>query len=57
MAKDETKGDKQYREQDTSGGNIVGKAPTSNTLHQPPNFLGQGGKSDNQSTNRPKGTT
>jgi hypothetical protein len=35
----------------------VGKAPSNNTLHQPPNFLGQSGQPDNQSTNRPKGTT
>jgi hypothetical protein len=47
----------QGREQDTSGGNVVGKAPSNNTLHQPPNFLGKGGQPDNQSTSRPKGST
>lgn len=48
---------KQSRTQDTSGGNIVGKAPDKNTLHQPPNFLGKDGTSNNQSTSRPKGST
>lgn len=57
MAIDTGKSGQQHREQDTSGGNVVGKAPDKNTLHQPPNFLGQSGKSDNQSTNRPKGST
>lgn len=47
---------KQRRTQDSSGGNVVGKAP-SGTLHQPPAFLGKSGQPDNQSTNRPKGTT
>lgn len=43
---------------DTSGGNSTGgttmKAPR---LHQPPNFMGQSGQPDNQSTSRPKGST
>lgn len=51
------KSGQQEREQDTSGGNVVGKAPSKNTLHQPPNFLGKSGQPDNQSTNRSKGTT
>jgi hypothetical protein len=47
---------KQARTQDTSGGNIVGKAP-SGKLHQPPAIFGKSGQPDNQSTNRPKGST
>lgn len=46
----------QSRTQDSSGGNVVGKAP-SGKLHQPPAFLGKGGTPDNQSTNRGKGRT
>lgn len=42
--------------QDRSGGNVVGKAPDGK-LHQPSRFLGTGGQSDNQSTNRGKGRT
>lgn len=42
---------------DASGGNVVDRAPANNTLHQPPNFLGQGGTPNNQSTSRGKGTT
>lgn len=41
---------------DASGGNIVGKGPTDQKLYQPPDFLGQGGQPNNQSTSRPKGT-
>lgn len=51
------KASNQSRTQDTSGGNIVGKPPTKHTLHQPPNFMGKAGQSDNQSTKRPKGST
>ena len=47
----------QAQQHDTSGGNIVGKGPTQHRLHQPPNFLGKSGQSDNQSTNRGKGRT
>ncbi len=47
----------QNSSQDTSGGNIVGKAPTNHTLYTPPNFMEKSGQSDNQSTNRPKGST
>lgn len=47
---------RQARTQDTSGGNVVGKAP-SGKLHQPPAFLGKGGTPDNQSTSRGKGRT
>lgn len=47
---------KQSKTQDSSGGNVVGKAP-SGKLHQPPAFLGKGGTPDNQSTKRPKGST
>lgn len=46
----------QARTQDTSGGNVVGKAPSAR-LHQPPAFMGKSGQPDNQSTNRPKGST
>jgi hypothetical protein len=46
----------QNSSQDTSGGNVVGKAP-SYRLHQPPAFMGKSGQPDNQSTNRPKGST
>lgn len=41
----------------SGGGNVVGKAPNNNTLHQPPNFMGRSGQPDNQSTNRGKGRT
>ena len=47
----------QSQKQDTSGGNVVGKAPDKNVLYQPPNFLDKSGQSDNQSTSRPKGST
>jgi hypothetical protein len=46
----------QARTQDTSGGNVVGKA-ISGKLYQPPAFLGKAGQSDNQSTSRGKGRT
>lgn len=48
--------DKQSRTQDTSGGNLVGKAPSA-PLAKVPDFMGKAGQSDNQSTNRPKGST
>jgi hypothetical protein len=48
---------KQARTQDTSGGNVVNKAPDKNTLHQPPAFMGKSGTPDNQSTSRGKGRT
>ena len=51
------KSGQQYREQDTSGGNIVGKGPTDHKLFQPPDFMGKSGQPDNQDTNRPKGVT
>ena len=46
----------QSRKQDSSGGNVVGKAPDGR-LHQPPSsMLGTDGKSgQSQSTNRGKG--
>ena len=47
----------QARTQDTSGGNVVGKAPDKNKLYQPPAFMGKSGQGDNQSTNRAKGST
>jgi hypothetical protein len=47
---------KQKTGADASGGNIVGKGPTNQTLHQPPNFMGKSGQADNQSVSRPKGT-
>ena len=49
------KSGQQSREQDTSGGNVVGKAPSNNTLHQPPNFMGESGKPDNRPTDRGDG--
>jgi hypothetical protein len=48
---------KQKTGADSSGGNIVNKGPTDHKLHQPPNFLGQSGTPNNQSTSRGKGTT
>ena len=42
---------------DASGGNIVDKGPTDQKLYQPPKFMGESGQSDNQSTDRPKGST
>ncbi len=48
---------KQSRNQDTSGGNIVGKAPTKHRIHKPGNIAGKSGTPDNQSTNRGKGRT
>lgn len=51
------KASNQSQTQDSSGGNVVGKAPDKNTLHQPPNFMDKAGQSDNQSTNRGKGRT
>lgn len=47
---------KQKTGADSSGGNVVGRAPSNNTLHQPPNFLGQSGTPSPNSTTRPKGT-
>ena len=47
----------QARAQDTSGGNVVNKAPDKNVLYKPANFLDKTGQSDNQSTSRPKGST
>jgi len=44
----------QHRPSQAGGAQVVGKAPKS-TLHQPPNFQGKSGQSDNQSTMRPKG--
>lgn len=42
---------------DASGGNSSGgKSPKAPTLHQPPNFMGESGQPDNQSTDRGKGT-
>ena len=46
----------QARVQDSSGGNVVGKAP-SGTLYKAPPIFGKSGQPDNQSTNRPKGET
>lgn len=44
----------QSREQNTSGGNLVGSAPSA-PLRQVPDFQGKAGQSDNQSTNRGPG--
>ena len=46
----------QHRPSQSGGGQVVGKAPNGR-LHQPPKFMGSDGKSDNQSTNREKGST
>jgi hypothetical protein len=50
------KKENQSRTQDTSGGNVVGKAPNAD-LYQPAKFMGKSGQPDNQSTNRAKGST
>lgn len=42
---------------DASGGNVVNKGPDRNTLHKAPAIFGKSGQPDNQSTNRPKGST
>lgn len=47
---------KQSRKDQAGGGNVVGKSPKGR-LHQPPNFMGKSGQSNNQSTNRGKGRT
>jgi len=47
----------QSRTQDTSGGNIVNKGPTDHKLYQPPAFMDKSGQSNNQSTDRAKGST
>ena len=41
---------------DTSGGNSLGATMPDGQLRQPPDFMGDSGKPDNRSTNRPKGT-
>lgn len=41
----------QSNEDQAGGGNVVGKAP-SGKLYQPPPFMGQSGKPDNQDTSR-----
>lgn len=46
----------QHRTSQSGGGQVVNKAP-GGRLHQPPKFMGTDGKSDNQSTSRPKGKT
>lgn len=48
---------KQAQAQSAQGGNVVNKAPDKNVLYQPPAFMGKSGQSDNQSTNRAKGST
>lgn len=57
MSKQSQEAVDQYSKQDTSGGNIVGKAPNPPTLFQPASFMGKSGQPDNQSTNRGKGRT
>jgi len=44
----------QSRQDQSGGGNVVGKAP-SGKLHQPPAIFGDSGKPDNRPTNRGKG--
>lgn len=51
------KASNQAATQDSSGGNVVGKAPDKNVLYTPPAFMGKSGQPDNQSTSRPKGST
>lgn len=51
-----SKASKQSRTDQAGGGQVVGRAPKSR-LHQPPNFQGKAGQSDNQSTFRGKGRT
>ena len=46
----------QHRSDQSSGGNLVGKAPSA-PERKVPDFQGKSGQSDNQSTNRPKGST
>lgn len=46
----------QHREQNTSGGNLVGKAPSA-PVRKVPDFMGKSGQADNQSTSRQKGST
>lgn len=49
--------DRQSQSQNSSGGNLANKDPNKPTLYQPANFQGKSGQPDNQSTNRPKGST
>jgi hypothetical protein len=49
--------DNQCRPSQAGGGQILDKAPTKQTLYQPPKFQGQSGQPNNQSTSRPKGST
>jgi hypothetical protein len=42
---------------DSSGGNSVGPALKAPNLYQPAKFMDKSGTPDNQSTNRPKGST
>jgi len=46
----------QHRDSQAQGGNLVGKAPSA-PVRTVPDFQGKSGQSDNQSTNRPKGST
>jgi len=46
----------QHAGSQSGGGNMVG-GPSKHRLHQPPNFQGKDGQSDNQSTSRGKGKT
>lgn len=41
----------QSNEDQSGGGNVVGKAPAAK-LYQPPPFMGKSGQPDNQSTDR-----
>lgn len=47
----------QSQAQDSSGGNLANKDPKPPTLYQPANFMGKSGQPDNQTTERPKGST
>ena len=51
------KASNQHAGDQSGGGNISGKGPTKQRLHQPPAFQGKSGQGDNQSTNRGKGKT
>lgn len=47
---------KQARQDQSGGGNLTGPLPGQNARIVP-NFQGKSGQPDNQSTNRPKGST
>jgi hypothetical protein len=54
MSKQSQEASNQNSSQDTSGGNVVGKAPSAD-LYQPAKFMGKSGQPDNQEVFRGKG--